>query len=677
MIKLFFLLFFYINLFGFTLNKYINIATQYPNPAKELQKYLNQILSANIKIDNTKNKNTIYILQDKKLKPDAFKIQFLKNVMIISASNDRGMFYGVYYFLEKLGCEFLTKDVEFIPKLCSFRFKRQTFYQKPRFDYREYFIAESEDIAFATKLFLNGRLGHRVWKSSKYYPKGRRIYNEFSSSKLLAKEYACSGQYEFDNPDAIKEAKDVLDQKLSKLDIKKDDYIYLQHEDRRSFCNDKYSFLKYVINLSKDFEYNFLYEAYQWSRTPPKFDIKIPKNLSIFFSTIEANFAKPLVDKENISIFKDLKEWNKFDRDIIIWDYASNFSAYLQPTPNIYILAKDIKTFSKLKNVKGVFLQGSYSSLGGELAKLRVWVFAKLLWNPNQNINFLIKKFCDSYYKESSYYIQKYILALDILSKKLDRRLFVKTSPDLKYLKAKYLNYLESILDKAYSVAKSKQIKQRVKEVYSGIDFVRVIKGYGDKKSNKSRKRLKEFLKNYKVEEFAEGNSVNNLLDIIDLVRKKSTPPKITKGLKKNRDWFEYQDYNLKLCCTKYVKDENSSDGVAVTMPGNKKDWGFQLDIATLPKGSWDVYASVKMDKRTLLLMQILPALHYGVDPSKKGVYLSLELKNNRYQDIKIATVDTNSSDDYIWISPAGNGAVKTLYVDRFFIIKKDIKKEK
>ena len=665
--KLFFLLFIALNLFSFELSHNTKIVSDNKNPSLELKKYLDKILNTDIKITNSSQKDSIIIQKQKGLKKDSFKIEFSKDYAKISASNDRGLFYGVYFFLQKAGVLFLTKDVEVIPKFKSFRFKNETILQIPRFDYREYFASESEDISFSIKLFLNGRLGHRVWEDSNFYPKGRKIYNEFSSKELLGDEFECNGQYEFDNQDVVAKAKDKILQKLSKLDVKSDDYIYLQHEDRRSFCKNRYTFFDYVNTLAKEFDYNFLYEAYEWSSYPPKEHKVLADNLSIFFSTIDANFAKPLNTKENQHILKKLQSWDRLDRDIIIWDYVTNFGGYFQPTPNIYSLDKDLKTFAKFKNVKGIFLQGSYTTLGSELIDLRIWVFSKLLWNPNQDINKLIKKFCDNYYHEASPYIQKYVKAVEKLSKKTEPKLYVKSSVNLKYLDKKYIDYLEGILNDALKTAKTKEVKKRVLKLFSSIDYVRVIRAKGDKKTLLSRKRFKKFVKEYGVEEFAEGASINDLLKIINLNRKVAKKPKIVK----NRDWFEYQEYQLKLCCVKYVKDPKSSDGVVAVMPGSASDWGFQLDLLNLPKGKWDVYASVKVKKSKSFFHKVFPAIKYGVDPSQKGVYFVAQLKDNKYQDIKIATIDTTKSqDDYIWLAPPANKAVKALYVDRFFIVR-------
>jgi len=654
-----------LQLFAFEIDKNTLIYSKEKDVASELKEYIKKITSYDIALTDTPKKNSIMIQRDSSLKDDEFFLDITDKKLYIKAKNKRGLYYGIYYLLQRFaGCKFLTKDVEVIPKKNSIFLENFSLKVAPRFSYREVFSLASEDKKFATKLFLNGRLGHRVVESKLF----RNIYNNFSSKELLGDEYKCNGQYDFADKEAQKKAISVLREKLKDIDIKEDDYIYIQHEDRNSFCGGKEDFLNYTIALAKSVDKNMLYEAYQWSRdiTIKK---RLPNNLSVFFSTIDANFAKPLFMEENRHILDSLRRWEKTHRDIIIWHYMVNFAGYMQPTPNIYSIDKDIKTFSHLKGVKGVFLQGAYDSVGGELDELKTWVFAKLLWNPKQNVNKLIKTFCDAYYKDASIYIQKYIKALELLSRRLDRKVYVKTSPDKRYFDKKYIKYLESILDQAYKKADNKEIRRRILKVYSGIDYVRVIKG---KASKEVKKRFERFLKEFSIQKFAEGRDAKELFTLLKLDRKPSTPPKIVKGLKKGKDWFEYQEYSLKLCCTKYEKDRQSSDGVAATMSGDRDDWGFQLDLAELPKGVWDVYASVKTISNSSLTSKLLPAIYYGVDPSSKGVYFSAQFKNGVYKDIKIAHIDTlKDKGDYIWLAPTGNGAIKKLYVDRFFIVRK------
>ncbi len=673
------------------------------NAALELQKYLQKILGKPIKIYNEFEsvKNSIVLIQQdsknakkfsfykelKELKKDSFIIRSEDENIIIAGTNHRALFYGVYHFLQKyLECKFLTKDFEIVPKNEYVVLNRIDDVQTPYFLYREFFSKESDDNSFAIKSTLNGRLGHRNAKVNvnEYFPKGMNIYNEFVSSQLIKDaSFECNGQYDFSKDKVAKLALNSINEKLKTLKVQEDDYILLEHEDRESYCTNGLKkddvptlpFLKYSSKISENIsDKNVIFQAYQWSRKAPKTE-KLPKNLSIFFSPIEADFSKPFSFGDNKKILKDLKDWNEFGNDIFIWHYVTNFGGYFQPFPNIYALDKDIKLFSTLQNVKGIFLQSSYGTFGGELEDLRTWVFAKLLWNPNANIDSLIKEFCDAYYGEASEDVQKYIRVLHKINQKTGDKLLVKSSLKAKYLHEDFLVYLEDILEGGLKkLEDNSSYKTHFLKLFSGVDYVRVMRGGDSEGFEKSRSRFKEFLNTKGVESFSESGDISNIKEIINLKREIAKAPKEAKGLKEGVDWFDFCEYELKLCCVDLVEDKSSSDGVSARIKGELGDWGFQLDVLNFPKGKWKIYASVKVEfqKDVDFSDSANIALHYGIHPTfVKGVRVFGQFEDGLYQNILIGTIDTSASNaKTIWLSPSKNPKVKFIYVDRIFVIR-------
>ena len=67
------------------------------------------------------------------------------------------------------------------------------------------------------------------------------------------------------------------------------------------------------------------------------------------------------------------------------------------PHPNLRVLGPNVKFFVD-HSVKGLFEQGAYTSKGAEMAELRAWVLARLLWNPALDGQELIDEFIAGYY---------------------------------------------------------------------------------------------------------------------------------------------------------------------------------------------------------------------------------------------------------------------------------------
>ena len=78
------------------------------------------------------------------------------------------------------------------------------------------------------------------------------------------------------------------------------------------------------------------------------------------------------------------------------------------PHPNLRVLAPNIKFFVN-HNVKGIFEQGAYHCPGAEMAHLRTWVLAKLLWDPTLDGQKLIDEFIDGYYGPAAPHIRAYL----------------------------------------------------------------------------------------------------------------------------------------------------------------------------------------------------------------------------------------------------------------------------
>jgi hypothetical protein len=82
-------------------------------------------------------------------------------------------------------------------------------------------------------------------------------------------------------------------------------------------------------------------------------------------------------------------------------DYTTDFKNYVHPHPNWFTLGPNLRLFQKF-GVKGVFEQGAYTGYGGEMAELRAWVLAQLLWNPKLDDRALIQEFLAGYYGKSA-----------------------------------------------------------------------------------------------------------------------------------------------------------------------------------------------------------------------------------------------------------------------------------
>ena len=156
--------------------------------------------------------------------------------------------------------------------------------------------------------------------------------------------------------------------------------------------------------------------AYQYTRTPPS-NIRPRHNVVPRLCTIECDFASPLdvsTLPDNRKFVQDIKGWSGLTDKLFIWDYTTNFQHYLGPFPNFGALQGNLKFFRD-HHVIGVMEQGAYQGYHGEFAELRGWILAKLLWNPDQDMEALIDDFMKGYYGAAAPLVRKYFDELQSL----------------------------------------------------------------------------------------------------------------------------------------------------------------------------------------------------------------------------------------------------------------------
>lgn len=151
--------------------------------------------------------------------------------------------------------------------------------------------------------------------------------------------------------------------------------------------------------------------AYQYSRTAPKVTAPRP-NVNIMLCSIEEDRSRPIASRDQPGSFTaDLRAWSSLTHNIIVWDYVINFSHLVMPFPNWKVLAPNLQLFRD-NGVPMMFEQG-LSSPGGEMPEFRTYLLAKLLWNPDLNVDSLRWHFMDTFYGDAGVYIDKYTRLLE------------------------------------------------------------------------------------------------------------------------------------------------------------------------------------------------------------------------------------------------------------------------
>jgi hypothetical protein len=281
--------------------------------------------------------------------------------------------------------------------------------------------------------------------------------------------------------------------------------------------------------------------AYRYTRKPPK--ITRPRdNVIVRLCSIESSFARPLTDRINSAFRKDIEGWAKISKRLYIWDYVTNFAHYIQPHPNLAVLAPNIRFFIK-NNVKGIFEQGNGQSYGGEMQELRTWLLAKLLWNPGLDDKKLIYEFLKGYYGKAAPFLKKYIDLMHNAVIEKDTYLDCYSPPDSGFLTPDVLSKAEKFFDAAErSVHPDKKLLGRVQKARLPVLYVKISRARnphrkrGDRLVASGKKRFLEMVesfekiaKNSGATRVKEGGGSNNLEEWVALMKRKTEDLKILK----------------------------------------------------------------------------------------------------------------------------------------------------
>ena len=255
--------------------------------------------------------------------------------------------------------------------------------------------------------------------------------------------------------------------------------------------------------------------AYRYTRQAPK-TIKPADNVIIRLCSIECCFGHPLSDescKNNVAFKKDIEEWSAICENLYIWDYTTNFMAYLSPFPNLGVLRENVK-FYKDHHVIGMFEQGNYQSTSGEFGELRAYLLAKLLWNPDmseEEYNRHMNEFLQDYYGAGWEHIRAYIDLTTEAAAKNEVGIYdsVRHMMQGGMSNQEMIDFGENVLDlweKALEEAETEQDKEHVEKSMVQAYYVAQLRG---KKRKEYITRMYEICEKYGITHYREGTLID------------------------------------------------------------------------------------------------------------------------------------------------------------------------
>ncbi|MBN1341395.1 MAG: DUF4838 domain-containing protein [Phycisphaerae bacterium] len=645
--------------------------------------------------------------------------------LILAGGRPRGTLYAVYTFLEDhVGCRWWSSKVSTIPKKATLKIGELNVRFIPRLEYRESFWFDGFDGDWAVRNKSNGnserldakRGGKHSYQGfvhtfyplippEKYFKDHPEWYSEIGGKRQYDHKQLCLTNEEM-RQELVKNLKAQLraNPAATIASVSQNDW-HGNCQCAKCAAIDKEegspagSLLRFVNKVAEDIEKEFPQVAistlaYQYTRKPPKL-VKPRPNVIVRLCSIECSFSKPLADERNKAFRDDIVGWSKICNRLYIWDYTTNFAHYVLPHPNLRVLAPNIRFFVE-HGVKGIFEQGAYQSYGSEMAELKAWVLAKLLWDPSLDAAKLIVAFTDGYYGPAGKQVRAYLELMHNAVDKSGDHLGCFSAPTAGFLSFRTLRDGLKILKEAEAAAGGDAaLRHRVQVAQLPVLYAFMVQwdalraeaedlGEAWPVADEMQPVYDEFMRVAKAANMtmvSEGRGIDWLKTVLDRPRRKRCgPPPGCESLSKDR-WVDLQDSGFRLAredWAKLAEDAKASDGAAARMPTTHHEWAVSRPLGKLkPISDADEKGvRVKLSIRVEATGKEGGAFTCGIwDMKNRRSVANLGVQASQIVDDAYHTYDLGvcklTPEMYIWVAPVVNKEnVQAIWVDRMWLVR-------
>jgi len=640
--------------------------------------------------------------------------------LLLYGGEPRGTLYAVYTFLEDyLGCRWWTSTASTIPKRDTIILPALNDRQVPILEYREPFFFDAFDGDWAVRNKVNGMRARLDAERG-----GQTVYQGFvhTAFQLVPPEkYFDSHPEWFQMKDGKREKERVRQLCMTNPELRafvaervkewlrgnpRATIVSVSQTDDPGYCdcptchavNEREgspagSLIEFVNAVAREVHREFPGVAvdtlaYQNTRKPPR-HVRPDPGVIVRLCSIECDFARPMTDPANAPFYRDLVGWGKICKRLYVWDYVTNFNHFMRPQPVVHVLGPNVKTFVA-NNVKGIFEQGSYTSPGGDMAELKAWLLAKMLWNPKRDPERLITEFLHGYYGPAAPYVRAYLEAMRRDTTEHNFWAGCGLETDTGFPTYEALTASVTAMRRAAEAVKGHpDLEARVRRA-----AVPVLYSWFFRPDLQARARAEGFqwcpgndffagvaqyaaiCRENGVTDYAEGRRLERQLETFTGYGRH--PAASPVGFEHAVGLIDLQDFLLRTrqATATLCADPTASDGVSLVTSGRSGEINCQLWFGQNPGGAgpYRCYAAVKCDLAAPAQGKVFEVGLY--DPVKDEDVISKpvpagEVRPGEWQVFEIGTANLTAARETptLWVGLAGNTALKSLAVDRFFLV--------
>lgn len=194
-----------------------------------------------------------------------------------------------------------------------------------------------------------------------------------------------------------------------------EDYYGTNAASQIMFINDVTSIVEEWLNTERDGrEVDFMFFAYHKSEgAPARRDengnwvaiddkVKVNDNVSVWIALIYEDYTQNVDSPSSVNMRNTMESWHACANSYYIWAYNVYFDNYLIPYDS-YGAIQDMVKYFVSHDTRFLWAQGNWNlhqNTGYD--DLKNYLFAKLMWNCNLDVNELISDYFDKVYREAA-----------------------------------------------------------------------------------------------------------------------------------------------------------------------------------------------------------------------------------------------------------------------------------
>lgn len=399
-----------------------------------------------------------------KLGADGYSLKSDGSIVYINGNSDRAILYGIYAFLRYEGCEFYSKDCEYIPKVSDLKLDKLNVVEEPDVNIRHYLSWDTcydhTDGTFTVKSLMNssyGFLGKGNGETVTFGYLGADTHNarfyvgeEYWGTEYCPSNDAAVGGYVPCLTNGVeyntnkKSTLSLVTESMRELIVKntETEYFTFEQEDGHDgayctcehcvkaakkygrsgmlvrFCNELIKNLRADTQLSGR-KFKIVTFAYEYTKEPPKNGVTVDKDLCIWYADY-SDMRYSLTDERQLDSYKNnLKSWLNLTKGedngaLMIWLYDISYNNYLSYFGTSMSAIDAIIDEISDAGAEMLLVLGAYDAENIWQSIMRSFIWTKKAADKTLKAIDLRNEFIDNYFgKTAGEYVKKYCDAYD------------------------------------------------------------------------------------------------------------------------------------------------------------------------------------------------------------------------------------------------------------------------